>query len=195
MNGGEPRPVALARRRARRPWTELGMAAGLVALSLVQSSWEGVLAVFGQLPDLALVLLVAWAVHSRRSAVLWAAVGAGLLADILGGTVPGGQSAALMLAVAPAVIWRMVLFGSTLAWAVCAAAAATIIYYLVFGALLSLQGLEVAAPAAIAAGARAVLLNCLLTAAAHWAGERVSARIWPRAPRLGRRGRGAGSWR
>lgn len=194
MSAG-PREVILVRRNPRRPWTELSMAAGLTALSVLQASWEGVLSVYGQLPDLALVLLVVWAVRSRRSAVLWAAIGAGLLADILGGTVPGGQSAALMLAVAPAVTWRFVLFGSTLAWAVCAVAAATTIYYLVFGALLSLQGLTVAADTAIAAGAYAVLLNCLLAATAHWVSDRVSGYLWPRSKRLSGRSRIAGNWR
>ena len=184
-----PHEVILVRRNARRPWTELSMAVALAALTVLQASWEGVLSVFGQLPDLALVLLVVWAVHSRRSLVLWAAIGAGLLADLLGGTVPGGQSAALMFAVAPAVTWRFVLFGSTLAWAVCAAAAATTIYYLVFGALLSLQGLSVAAETALAAGAYAVLLNCLLAAAAHWTSEQVSGYLWPRSSRLGERSR------
>lgn len=188
MNAG-PREVVLVRRNPRRPWAELSMAVGLVALTVIQASWEGVLSVFGQLPDLALVLLVVWAVRSRRSAVLWAAIGTGLLADVLGGTVPGGQSAALMLAVAPAVTWRFVLFGSTLTWAVCAVAAATTIYYLVFGALLSLQGLAVAADAAFAAGAYAVLLNCLLAAAAHWISDLVSGYLWPRSNRLGERSR------
>lgn len=179
-----PREIILVRRAVRRPWTELSMAAGLAALTLIQASWEGVLSVFGQLPDLALVLLVVWAVRSRRNAVLWAAIGAGLLADFLGGTVPGSQSAALMLAVAPAVTWRFVLFGSTLAWAVCAAAAGTTIHYLVFGALLSLQGLTVAAESALAAGAYAVLLNCLLAAAAHWISDLVIGYLWPRSNRL-----------
>jgi rod shape-determining protein MreD len=187
--------VILVRRNTRRPWTELGMAAGLTALTVLQASWEGVLSVFGQLPDLALVLLVVWAVRSRRSAVLWAAIGVGVLADVLGGTVPGGQSAALMLAVAPAVTWRIVLFGSTLVWAVCAATAATIIYYLVFGALLSLQGLTVAADSAIAIGAYAVLLNCLLAAAVHWASDRVSDYLWPRSNRLGNPSRFGSTWR
>ena len=190
-----PGGLAPVRRSPRRPWTELGMAISLAALCLVQASWEGVLSVFGQLPDLVLVLLVVWAVRSRRSAVLWAAVGAGLLAGLLGGTVPGGQSAALMLAVAPAVTWRVVLFSSTLAWAVCAAAAATAIYYLVFGALLSLQGLTVAADAAIAAGAYAILLNCLLVAAAHWVSDQISGYLWPLSKRLGARGRVGGFWR
>ena len=183
MSAG-PREIILVRRTVRRPWTELSMAAGLAGLVLIQASWEGVLSVFGQLPDLALVLLVVWAVRSRRNAVLWAAIGAGLLADVLGGTVPGSQSAALMLAVAPAVTWRFVLFGSTLAWAVCAVAAGTAIYYLVFGALLSLQGLAVAAESALAAGAYAVLLNCLLAAAAHWISDLVIGYLWPRSNRL-----------
>ncbi len=193
MNTG-PREVILVGRDRRRPWTELSMAAGLAAVSVIQASWEGVLSVFGQLPDLALVLLVLWAVRSRRSTVLWAAIGAGLLADVLGGTVPGGQSAALMLAVAPAVTWRFVLFGSTLAWAVCAVAAASAIFYLVFGALLSLQGLTVAADSALAAGAYAVLLNCLLAAAVHWVGDRVSGYLWPQSMRLSER-RGGRTWR
>ena len=183
MSAG-PREIILVRRTVRRPWTELSMAAGLAGLVLIQASWEGVLSVFGQLPDLALVLLVVWAVRSRRNAVLWAAIGAGLLADVLGGTVPGSQSAALMLAVAPAVTWRFVLFGSTLAWAVCAVAAGNAIYYLVFGALLSLQGLTVAAESALAAGAYAVLLNCLLAAAAHWISDLVIGYLWPRSNRL-----------
>ena len=187
-----PRGVILVRRNPRRPWTELGMAMGLAALTVIQASWEGVLSLFGQLPDLALVLLVVWAVHSRRSAVLWAAVGTGLLADILGGTVPGGQSAALMLAVAPAVAWRFVLFGSTLLWAVSAAAIATAIYYLVFGALLSLQGLAVAVESAFAAGADAVLLNCLLVAAGHWTSGRIGGYLWPRSHRLSGRNRVVG---
>ena len=183
MSAG-PREIILVRRTVRRPWTELSMAAGLAALTLIQASWEGVLSVFGQFPDLALVLLVVWAVRSRRNAVLWAAIGAGLLADVLGGTVPGSQSAALMLAVAPAVTWRFVLFGSPLAWAVCAVAAGTTIYYLVFGALLSLQGLTVAAESALATGAYAVLLNCLLAAAAHWISDLVIGYLWPRSNRL-----------
>lgn len=195
MIGGGPRGVVLIRRDTRRRWAELSMAVGLTAVTLAQASWEGVLSVFGQLPDLALVLLVIWAVRSRRIAVLGAAFGAGLLADILGGTVPGGQSAALMLAIVPAVTWRFVLFGSTLAWAVCAMAAATVIYYLVFGALLSLQGLAVGTGPAVAAGAFAVLLNCLLAAAVHWVGDRVSGYLWPRSLRLSERSRIGRTWR
>ena len=195
MTGSDLREVVLPRRGVPRPWTELSMAAALIAMVLLQSSWEGVLSVFGQLPDLALIALVIWGVRSRRRAVLWAAIGTGALADILAGTVPGGQSAALMLAVAPASTWRFVLFGSTLVWAVLAAAGATAIYYLVFGALLSLQGLEVAAGPALAAGATAVLLNCSITGLVHWITDRVQSYLWPRTLPVREPGNAAGGWR
>ena len=194
---GPALPIAGARRwRAPRSWTELGMAAALVGASLLQSSWEGALSIFGQLPDLALVLLVIWGVRSRRAGVLWAAVGAGLLADILGGTVPGGQSLALMLAIAPAVTWRFVLFSSMLAWLLCATAVASATFYLLFAALLSLQGLAVDAGTVIGAGAFAILLNCLCAGILHLVGEGLERSfIWPRRLRLRNLSGVGSSWR
>ncbi len=196
MNSGDLRFAGSRRWRVPRPWAELGMAGALVAVSLLQSSWEGALSIFGQLPDMALVLLVVWGVRSRRSGVLWAAVGAGLLADLLAGTVPGGQSMALMLAIAPAVTWRFVLFGSTLAWVVCAAVAASAVYYLVFAALLSLQGLDLDTGSTLAAGAFAVPLNCACAAVLHWFCDGfVRVYLWPRRIKLEDLGSEGGSWR
>ena len=149
-------------------WRRLGLAAALLAGALLQTGMDGALGFAAQLPDFCLAILIVLAFSSQRLGTLAAAFLAGLVLDLLSGTVAGGQSLALMLALLPTLHIRFVLFGSlTVAMAV-GAGLATIIYYLVFGLLLSRQGLDLPLASTLSATGLAVVLNLLLTVPAYW---------------------------
>ncbi len=146
------------------------MALILMAAAVLQTGLEATFTILDQVPNLVLVILVGWAVRSPSAGLIFAAFAIGIGLDLLGGTVAGGQSMALMLAILPVVQWRFVLFGSSASWLVVASAFATAIYNLVFGLLLVWQGIDLVFALAALATVTAIILNTVLAVAIFWIG-------------------------
>ena len=151
-------------------WRRLAMALILMAAAVLQTGLEATFTILDQVPNLVLVILVGWAVRSPSAGLIFAAFAIGIGLDLLGGTVAGGQSMALMLAILPVVQWRFVLFGSSASWLVVASAFATAIYNLVFGLLLVWQGIDLVFALAALATVTAIILNTVLAVAIFWIG-------------------------